>query len=415
MSDKGEPKVGIGVDDVKTLILGQVDTLPARTVPLMDAWGCVLAEDVIAGEPFPLFDNSAMDGYALRHNDISDASRDRPVTLRVLEDLPAGQVATHEVGPGEAIRIMTGAPVPEGADSVVKVEETDSSDGIVRVFAAAWDGQNIRRAGEDVAVGDEILPRGMRLRAGAIGMLANLGRPEIRVIPRPVIAVISTGDELIDVSEPLQPGKIRNSNAYSLATQVLECGAVPRIEPIARDTEEDLRAVIARACTADAIVTSGGVSVGDYDLVKTILDDLGQMLFWKVKQRPGKPMAFGIIGETPLFGLPGNPTAAMTSFEQYVRPAILEMSGRPVTERQLVEVTIGEDLRKRPGLRYFVSVVLSREDGRLVARPAGTQGSGALRAMTRAHGLLVLPEDTDKVAAGDTGVVQVIYPEDVPL
>ena len=415
MSENGEPKVGIRVDDVKTLILGQVKRLDPRTVPLMESPGCVLAEDVIAEEAFPLFDNSAMDGYALQYDDIKEASPENPITLRVLEDVPAGTVARNVIGPGDAIRIMTGAQLPVGADAVVKVEETIAGDGVVELLERARKGQNIRREAEDVSVGDKILLRGMRLRAGAIGMLANLGRPRVNVIPKPVIAIISTGDELIDVGEPLQPGKIRNSNAYSLASQVLECGAVPRIEPIARDTEEDLRGAIDRACTADAIVTSGGVSVGDYDLVKTILDELGQMLFWKVRQRPGKPMAFGVIGETPLFGLPGNPTAAMTSFEQYVRPAILKMSGRLVAERQTVKVTIGEDIKKRPNLRYFVSVVLSREDGHLIARRAGQQGSGALRAMTRAHGLLVLPEDVDNVAAGDEGMVQVMYPDDVPL
>jgi len=410
-----EPSVGISVDEAKEQILALVQPIDARTVKLMDALGCTLAEDIIAGEAVPPFDNSAMDGYALRYHDVAGASREAPATLEVLEDLPAGRVATCSIGPGEAIRIMTGAPIPDGADAVIKVEETQAGEGVVHIFTDARGGENIRWAGEDVAIGDKILSHGKRIHAGVIGMLANLGRPEVCVIPKPVIAVISTGDELIEVGEALRPGKIRNSNTYSLAAQIIECGAEPRIIGIARDTEEDLRANIRRALTADAIITSGGVSVGDYDMVKTVLDDIGQMLFWQVKQRPGKPLAFGMIKGTPLFGLPGNPTASMVSFEQYVRPAILKMFGRPDATRLHVDVIIGEDLRKRPGVRYFVRVVLAWESGYLVARPAGPQGSGALRAMTRAHALLVLPEDVETVSAGDPGVVQILYPEDAPL
>ncbi|MFH1530849.1 MAG: gephyrin-like molybdotransferase Glp [Pseudomonadota bacterium] len=412
--DRSEPNVGISVDEARARILAGVRALEARTLPLLGALGHILAEDIVADVALPPFDNSAMDGYAVRRSDIAGASPVAPATLQVLEDLPAGRVATRPVGPGEAIRIMTGAPVPGGADTVIKVEDTEPGDGVVRIFTDLPAGKNIRWAGEDVAVGDAVLHTGERLHAGAIGMLAALGHTEVRVIPAPVVAVISTGDELIEVGEALRPGKIRNSNAWSLAAQVTESGAVPRIMGIARDDEAELRGVISRALTADMIVTSGGVSVGARDLVKTILEELGVMLFWRVRQRPGKPLAFGVIDGTPLFGLPGNPTASMVSFEQYVRPAILKMSGRPDVPRRRVTVTVGEALEKRPGLRAFIPVVLTWEDGALVARRAGPQGSGMLRAMARAHGLLVLPEEVEHVAAGAPGIVEVLYPEDAP-
>jgi len=406
---------GIGVDEARGRILSGIEALPPVLVPLEEALGRTLAEDVVADIDLPPFDNSAMDGYAVRSADIADASPATPVSLRVLQDLAAGAVAAHAVGAGESIRIMTGAPLPDGADAIVRVEDTRPAGRTVEIFAAAARGMDLRCAGEDVSRGETILARGLRLQAGAIGMLANLGRKTVQVIPAPVVAIISTGDELVEVGDALTPGKIRNSNAWTLAAQTRECGAVPRVMGIARDDESELRNLISEALEADLVVTSGGVSVGDYDMVKAVLDDLGAMLFWKVKQRPGKPLAFGVIDGTPLFGLPGNPTASMVSFEQYVRPTILTMAGRPDWARQRVDVVIGEDLKKRPGLRAFVRVVLSREDGVLMAHRAGPQGSGMLRAMTRAHGLLVLPEEVSRVSAGDTGIVEVLYPEDAPL
>lgn len=412
--DQG-PAVGISVDAARAQILSNIRVLDPVTVPLAEALGRTLAEDIVAGEAIPPFDNSAMDGYAVRHGDVAGATPNAPVSLRVLQDLAAGSVATRAVGPGEAIRIMTGAPMPDGADAVVRVEDTLPDAGTVRILTPVRPAMDVRRAGEDVAIGDRILCEGARLHAGAIGMLASQGHARVRVIPGPVVAVISTGDELVEVGEALRPGTIRNSNAWTLAAQATECGATPRVMGIARDDEAALRAMISEALTADLVVTSGGVSVGDYDVVKAVLDDLGAMLFWKVKQRPGKPLAFGVIEGTPLFGLPGNPTASMVSFEQYVRPAILKMSGRPNAGRQRVEVVIGEDMKKRPGLRAFVRVILTREDGALVARRAGPQGSGMLRAMTRAHGLLVLPEELESVSAGTRGIVEVLYPEDAPL
>ncbi len=413
MRDQG-PATGITVDDARARILSSIEVLSPVTVPLGEALGRALAEDVIAGEAIPPFDNSAMDGYAVRHGDVAAASAASPVTLRVLQDLAAGSVATHAVGPGEAIRIMTGAPMPDGADAVVRVEDTRPDADTVRILTPVAAALALRRARVDGASGVLFRKKGPRHHAGAIGMLATQGRARVRVFPGPVVAVISTGDELVEVGEPLPPGKIRNSNAWTLAAQATECGATPRVMGIARDNEAALRAMISEALTADLVVTSGGVSVGDYDVVKAVLGELGAMLFWKVKQRPGKPLAFGVIDGTPLFGLPGNPTASMVSFEQYVRPAILKMSGLSAA-RQRVEVVIGEDMKKRPGLRAFVRVILTREDGALVARRAGPQGSGMLRAMTRAHGLLILPEELEFAPAGTRGIVEVLYPEDAPL
>jgi len=401
----------IRLDEALERLLEHNPVLEPVEVDLADSLGCVLAQDVVASNDIPPFDTSAMDGYALRAADLAGASEARGVPLRVLEDLPAGEVASLPVGPGECIRIMTGAPIPQGADTVVKQELTQASGDRVHIYFDPPRGHNIRIHGEDVAVGEQVIPRGKHIRAGDIGMLASLGFPRVLVHPRPVVAILSTGDELVQVHEPLTPGKIRNSNSYALAAQVAEAGAIPRVIGIARDNEEDLKAKLAVCLQADAVVTSGGVSVGDYDLVKQVLCELGEMLLWKVAMRPAKPLAFGLVRGTPLFGLPGNPSAVMVSFEQFVRPALWKMAGRSRLQRAHVQVILSEPVRKRPGLRTFVSVVLRRRDGQLFADLAGRQSSGGLRAMTRADGLLVLPEELGEAQAGLRAQVQLIYPQ----
>lgn len=402
----------ISVDEALDRILNQVSELAPQEVDLMDAVGCVLKQEIIARDNIPPFNNSAMDGYAVRYEDLAGASADNPVELSVLEDLPAGYVATSSIGPKQAIRIMTGAPVPDGASAVVMVEKTERTANGVNIFSEPRDGENIRLAGEDVSSGSIVLSPGKVIHAGDIGMLASLGFPRLAVVKRPVVAIIATGDELVDVGDELTPGKIRNSNAYSTAAQVIEAGAIPKILGIARDTEADVRAKISEGLTADAVITSGGVSVGDYDFVKGILDSLGEMLFWKVAMKPAKPLAFGMIDGKPMFGLPGNPTSSMVSFEQFVRPSLLKMAGHSQIRRQLVEVTIGDRIKKKAGRRYFVRVTVAREDGQMVARPSGAQGSGMLTAMTRANALLIMPEEIETYLPGDRANVQVLYPEE---
>ncbi len=396
----------IPVKEALIRILDLVPRLGQERVGLLQAQGRVLAEDVFSSRKIPPWDNSAMDGYAVRSFDIAQASKENPVLLLVLSDLPAGRVFEGRVGPGESVRIMTGAPLPDGADTVVPVEETANADGKVKILAAIPAGGNIRRAGEDVVIGEKVLEEGTVLRAAHAGMLASLCRSSVYVYQRPRVAVLSTGDELLEIDEPWQDGKIINSNSYSIAGQVLECGGEPIQLGIARDRREELSAKMKEGLAADILITTGGVSVGDYDLVKGLLNELGQMNFWKVAMRPGQPLAFGRLGGKPLFGLPGNPVSCMISFEQFVRPSLLKMAGFPRIFRPRLRAALKEDLSKKAGLTYFVRCRLVEENGRLYATTTGEQGSGILTSMVRAQGLLVLP--AEKTAAQKGEVVSVI-------
>ncbi|RJQ55166.1 MAG: molybdopterin molybdenumtransferase MoeA [Actinobacteria bacterium] len=400
----------IGVEEALRTILDNIVVLPPQEVELLEAAGLVLAEDVVSPVDLPPFHNSAMDGFAVRAADLSGASEASPVSLRVLEDLPAGYVAKSKVEPGTAIRIMTGAPIPEGADSVVMVERTEQEGELVRVNAPVNDGENVRYRGEELGEGEPALARGVTLGPAQIGLLAAIGRGTVKAIRRPVVGILSTGDEVVEVGEPLAPGKIRNSNSYSLAAQVIEAGAVPKRLGIARDTQEDVTRKLGDGLECDALITTGGVSVGDYDMVKAVLSSLGRMVFWKVAMRPGKPLAFGVIQGTPVFGLPGNPTSSMVSFEQFVKPAIRKMSGHVSLGRVQIEAVLEEDIRVKPKLRYFLRAVVQRRDGTYFARLAGPQGSGMLKPIAGADGLLVVPEELTEVKAGERLNVQLLHP-----
>lgn len=400
----------ISVDEALESILDQIGRLDSRETSILDALGLVLDEDIVSDVDIPPFTGSAMDGYAVRAADVTEADANSPVTLAVVGDLAAGYVAERPVGKGEALRIMTGAPLPEGADSIVMVEQTEKEGDRVRIFKSVAMGENVRPAGEDVAKGETILKRGKPLRPGDIGMLASVGRLTANLVRRPKVGVLATGDELIDPSEPLKPGKIRNSNAYSLSAQVVEAGGEPLLLGIARDTREDLTDRLERGLAeADLLITSGGVSVGDYDLVKQVLMELGEMVLWKVAMKPGKPLAFGLIRGKPLFGLPGYPTSSMISFEQFVRPAILKMAGRVELRRPEVEVIVDDAISKKAGRRHYLRVVVERRNGELHARLTGTQRSGALRSMTIANALLVIPEEVTAIEAGGRGRAQLLH------
>jgi len=396
----------IPVKEALYRILEQIPRLGKERVGILEAQGRVLAEDIFSSQNIPPWDNSAMDGYAVRYFDIQEASPKKPVFLKVLSDLPAGRVFKGRIGPGEAVRIMTGAPLPEGADTVVPVEETAKADGNVKILASIPAGGNIRRAGEDVEAGDKVLEEGIVLRAPHAGMLASLRRSAIYVYQRPRVAVLSTGDELLEIDEPWQDGKIINSNSYSIAGQVLECGGQPLQLGIARDRREELAAKMKEGLVADILITTGGVSVGDYDLVKGLLMEMGQMNFWKVAMRPGQPLAFGRLSGKPLFGLPGNPVSCMISFEQFVRPSLLKMAGFSRIFRPTLRAVLKEDLSKKTGLTYFVRCRLIEEGGRLFATTTGGQGSGILSSMVRAQGLVVLPAGKSTAQKGE--VVSVI-------
>lgn len=402
----------IGVDEALRTILRKISVLDAEEVELLDALGLVLAEDVTSDTDIPPFNNSAMDGYAVVATDASSASSESPVKLEVLEDLPAGYVAKSKVTSGTAIRIMTGAPLPEGADAVVMVEYTEQADGTVRISQPVKAGENVRYRGEDICTDEQVLRAGTVLHAAQIGVLAAVGRRKVRATRRPVIGILSTGDEVVELDKPLEPGKIRNSNSYSLAAQVVEAGGTPRRLGIARDTKDDVMVKLGNGLDCDALITTGGVSVGDYDMVKVVLDSLGKMVFWKVAMRPGQPLAFGVIKGTPVFGLPGNPTSSMVSFEQFVKPSIRKMSGRSGTGHVEVQAVVKEPIRKKPDMRYFLRAIVERRNGIYQARLAGPQGSGMLKPIAGADGLLIVPEDVTEVKTGETLTVQLLHPLD---
>ncbi|MHB8842457.1 MAG: molybdopterin molybdotransferase MoeA, partial [Candidatus Aquicultor sp.] len=401
----------ISVEEAREIILSKIERLSTEEVPILDSLGRVLDEDILAEADIPPFNNSAMDGYAVRFEDTSSAWPGEPTELKVLGDLAAGYVPETAIGKGEALRIMTGAQMPEGADAVVMVENTERTDGGVLLFAPVRPGENVRFAGEDIKKGEVALKRGKKIIPGDIGMMASVGKARVKVVRKPVVAIITTGDELVEIDEPLVPGKIRNSNAYSIAAQVLDAGCIPNMLGIAKDTKEDLLAKVDEATGADMIITTGGVSVGDYDFVKDILNQAGEMVFWQVAMKPGKPLAFGIVEGVPLIGLPGYPTSSMVSFEQFARPALLAMSGRTDISRMTVEATFTDpSFTNRTGRRNMVRVIVEKSDGGFNVRLSGSQKSGSLRPMTLANGLMVIPEDVEEIKAGDKVTVELFEP-----
>jgi molybdopterin molybdotransferase len=399
----------ISYEDALQNILGVISPLGLEKINILDALGRVIGEDIYAGRSIPPKDNSAMDGYALRAEDTAGASPERPIRLEVVEDIPAGVVPQKRIGPGQAARIMTGAPIPEGADSVLRMEDTKKEGTQVALFVAVEKGQDIRYQGEDVREGEAVIARGDVIRAAEVGMLASLGRSFIFVHQKPMVAIVSTGDELVDIDETASPWKIINSNGYSLAALVKECGAIPLQMGIAQDKREDLIAKFRAAMRADLIVSSGGVSVGDYDLVKEIMKEVGnQMQFWRVAMRPGRPLAFGVLGNIPLLGLPGNPVSSMVSFQQFVRPAILKMLGHKNLFRRTIRALLTEDVQKTPGYRHFIRAQIKRDKEGYVVVSTGEQGSGILKSMVRANGLIVIPEEAHMAHAGEIVTVQLL-------
>ena len=410
----------ISVDEARAIILRHFDPLEAEKVPILEALGRVLAEDIYSDIDIPPFANSAMDGYALRSGDTVGASKKKPATLKVVADLAAGHITKLKVESGRAIRIMTGAPLPEGADAVVRFEETSEGLGggwgpAVEVYKEVSPWENVRPAGEDIRRGELALAKGAVLRPQEIGVLASLGRPEVEVIRRPRVAILATGDELVGIDEEIGPGQIRNSNEYSTAAQVIRYGGVPVRLGIARDRVEELKAKIEEGLAAkvDLFLTSAGVSVGEYDVVKEVLASEGEMDFWQVNMKPGKPLAFGRIRGVPLIGLPGNPVSAMISFEQFARPAILTMLGKAL-EKPEVEVIVDEDV-KSSGRRGFIRAIVTRqEDGYHARVVSGPRGSGVLTSVVRANALLIVPEGVRLVKAGKRLSAQMLdWPEGV--
>ncbi len=395
------------LEDALQTVLAAVSVLGAEKVGLLDAPGRVLAEDIIAERDHPPWDNSAMDGFAVRHEDI--ARDPAQIVLTIIENVPAGTVPAKVVGKGEAVRIMTGAPIPAGADTVLKVEDTAQTPTSVTVFKNEPKGAYIRPQGGDVRKGDCIMPRGTIIRPAEAAMLAMLAKSFVFVSQRPRVAILSTGDELADLDERCGEEKIVNANSYGIAAAVQEAGGLPMLLGIARDNPEDLKAKISRGRHADVLVLSGGVSMGEYDFTKPVLQELGgEMHFWKLAIRPGQPVAFGTIGRTLAFGLPGNPVSSLVTFEQLVRPAILKMCGSQVLTRPVVRARFQETFSKRPDRRHFLRGILWMENGTLMVRTTGSQGSGILTSMVKANGLIDIPVEAETLKPGDVVNVQVL-------
>ena len=423
------PASMMSVEEARARILDVVDVLPAVETPLLDALGLVLAEDVRAAFHIPPLPNTGMDGYAVRSQDTTGAAYDTPRTLRVMGYLAAGNVFAGRVGPGEAVRIMTGAPIPDGADTVVPFEETDEYDwttresardpgawqqaprDAVRIDVAAQPGANIRVAGEDVRAGELVLPRGTVIGPAQVGVLASLGLAGVRAHRRPVVAVLSTGDELLRPGEPLVPGKIYDANAFSLAAQVRAFGGEPRVLDVARDTVEALTARIREGLRgADLLVTSAGVSRGDFDVVKTVLAQEGEVGFWTVRMKPGKPLAFGVFRgpdgrRIPHLGLPGNPVSAMVTFELFGRPVLFRMAGRlqqrpDAWQRPRVRARALDRIHNTDGRRFYARGVAEETAEGWTVRLTGPQGSGVLTSMALANAYAVCPEDVEEIPAG---------------
>jgi molybdopterin molybdotransferase len=408
----------ISVEEALSKVLDFIEVLESEEKPLLECLGQVLAEDVYAPFNVPPQDNSAMDGYAVQSKSIAGASYEHPKILRVVGEIAAGCVTELKVEPGTAVRIMTGAFVPEGADVVVPFEYTDEVDrkqrsasrGEIEIRVDSPEASNIRRRGEDIAKGELVMKQGTLLRPAEIGVLASLGKAIIPVIRRPVIGILATGNEVMEINQPILPGKIYNSNSYSLAAQVLRYGGIPKLLGIAPDDVKQLTIAIRHGLDCDMLVTSGGVSLGYYDVVKQVLAAEGDISFWTVCMKPGKRLAFGTFKKggkrIPHLGLPGNPVSSMVTFEVFACPAILKMLGRSNLAMPSVTAIMEDTVKNNDGRRFFARVVVTKRDGKYFARLTGPQGSGVLTSVARANGLAVIPESTKEVKSG--GKVEVM-------
>jgi molybdopterin molybdotransferase len=394
----------LGAAEAAGKILADVRRQPALRIPLDDALGSVLAEDVVSRLDIPAWTNSAMDGYAARGDDVRGATEASPVRLRVVEHLPAGHFPTREIRPGECARIFTGAPLPQGSDSVIRQEDTDGGAETVAVLKDRDIGVNIRRVGEDIRKGSTVLTGGTELGPAQLGVLASLAVAHPLVYRRPRVAILGSGDEIVDIDQPeeiLSGRKIASSNTHTLVALVRQAGGEPVNLGIAGDSPASLKEHLTRAMDCDLVVTTAGISVGEHDYVRAVLEELGaELRFWKLRMRPGAPVGFGLLSGMPWIGLPGNPVSTMVTFELFVRPAIRKMMGHELPFRRMIAVRAAEAISVKPRLQHFLRGVVSEGRNGPEARLTGPQGSGILTSMVRANALLVIPEGQFETPAG---------------
>jgi molybdopterin molybdotransferase len=394
----------LGAAEAARTILLDVRRQPALRVPLDDALGSVLAEDVVSRVDIPAWTNSAMDGYAARGEDVRGATETKPVRLRVVEHLPAGHFPTRPIGPGECARIFTGAPLPEGADTVIRQEDTDEGAETVTINKDRDVGVNTRRVGEDIRKGSTALNEGTELGPAQLGVLASLAVAHPLVYRRPRIGILGSGDEIVDIDQPeeiLSGRKIASSNTHTLVALVRQTGGEPVNLGIAADTPESLREHLGQATDCDLLITSAGISVGEHDYVRAVLEELGAtQRFWKLRMRPGAPVGFGLLGQVPWIGLPGNPVSTMVTYELFVRPAIRKMMGHVSPFRRSIPVRMAESVTLKPKLQHFLRGVVTEGPSGPEARLTGPQGSGILTSMARANALLVIPEGQHETPVG---------------
>ncbi len=405
----------VSIEEAQEIILHSVVPLKSETVSIMKASNRVLYEDIISEVMVPPLDDSAMDGYAIIAADTYGASRKSPVKLRIIGEIQAGDPGQgKEVSKGTAIRIMTGAPIPKGADSVIQFEDTDEEGGYVNLFREVVKHENYRFAGENIKRGDSVLQKGDRLNGADVGILASLNYTAVKVYKQPTVSIISTGDELADIGEEIQVGQIRNVNAYTLYSEVRKYNIAPDYLGIAKDTLKDTKEIFLRALESDVIISTGGVSMGKFDFVKDIYPDLGiDAKFEWVKVKPGRPCTFGTRGDKLIFGLPGNPVSTLTSFIQFVIPALLRLMGAKRTRKPVVSAFLEEEIKKKPGKVHLLRGYFTVRNNDFYVSTTGNQNSSVLRSMSDANCLIVIPEDVTRVRAGEKVAIQLIYHEEI--
>jgi len=410
MPDKTLPKSKITYEEAKNIIFRHASPISGcQRLPVLESLGRVLAEDIVSDMHVPPLDCSAMDGYAVISSDIRAASKDSPVVLEVIDEIPAGSMPRHTVKTGKASRIMTGAPVPDGADSVLMVEKTTCEGKKLCVYEPTKEGENVRKFGEDLQKGNVVLRRGALIRPAEVAILASVGKDMVPVIRKLRVSVLATGDELVEITKVPTGGKIRNSNSYMICSLLEKYGCQFIDMGIVRDDMNSLREAVKKGLESDILITTGGVSVGDYDFVKDVMEELGvQIVFNSIKIKPGKPTTFGVYKDCLVFGLPGYPVASFSSFELFVRPLVLGLSGKSVQERRNVEAVMEHDFKKKTGRLQVVPAWTSYDGDKCSVRIKGALGSGVLSSVANANSFIFCPPESSGHKAGDMVTVQMI-------